>query len=131
MDDAYKGGCPFHGNCLEGLANGPAMEARWGARAETFPPDHPAWELEAHYLAIALHGFICTLSPQRIILGGGVMKQEHLFPLIRQKTLDSLNNYVQKEEIITDIDDYIVCPVLGSQAGVLGAIALAQDILAK
>lgn len=128
-DDPYKGRCPFHGNCLEGLANGPSLEARWGARAETFAEDHPAWELEAHYLATALHDFICAFSPQRIILGGGVMKQVQLFPMVREKTLESLNNYVQKEELISKIDEYIVYPELGDQAGVLGAIALGQDIL--
>lgn len=128
-DDPYGGGCPYHGNCLEGLANGPSLEARWGASAKSFAGDHPAWELEAHYLAIALHDFICTFSPQRIILGGGVMKQSQLFPMVREKTLESLNSYVQKEEITLKIDDYIVYPQLGDQAGVLGAIALGQDSL--
>ncbi len=127
-DDPLPGGnCPFHGHCFEGMANGPALEARWGARAETFTPDHPAWELEAHYLAAALHGFVCTLSPQRIILGGGVMNQAHLFPLVREKTLASLNQYVQHTSILEDIDNYIVPPGLGNQAGVLGAIALGMD----
>ena len=127
-DDPYGGGCPFHKNCLEGLANGPSLEARWGASAKTFAVDHPAWELEAHYLAIALHDFICNFSPQKIILGGGVMKQDQLFPMVREKTLESLNTYIQKEEILSEIDDYIVYPQLGDQAGVLGALALGQDI---
>jgi fructokinase len=127
-DDHYSEGCPYHGNCLEGLANGPSIEARWGARAETLSKDHPAWELEAHYLAIALHNFICTMSPQRIILGGGVMEQEHLFPMIRQKTKESLNSYVQSNDLLSEIDQYIVSPYLGNKAGVLGAIALAQEI---
>ncbi len=83
--DPFAGCCPFHGDCLEGLACGPAIEQRWGARGETLPPDHPAWPLEAHYLALALANFICTLSPQRIILGGGVMNQRHLFPMIRRE----------------------------------------------
>ena len=126
ITDPYKGGCPFHGDCLEGLANGPAIQARWGQLAESLPPDHPAWTLEAHYLALGLVNFIYILSPQRIIMGGGVMKQSHLFPLIRQKVLDILNNYVKSKQILEHIDDYIVPPALGSNAGVLGALALAE-----
>jgi fructokinase len=123
--DPFPGSCPFHGDCLEGLANGPAMEKRWGQRAETLPIDHPAWDLEAHYLALGLVTFICMLSPQRIILGGGVMSQPQLFPLIREKVLTLLNEYVQSPQILDRIDEYIVPPGLGSRAGVLGAIALA------
>ena len=123
--DPFDGVCPYHGDCLEGLATGPALEARWGQRGETLPPDHPAWPLEAHYLALGLVNLICTLSPQRIILGGGVMKERHLFPLIRAEVQDLLNGYVQAPEILDDIDDYIVPPALGGRAGVLGAIALA------
>lgn len=124
--DPYKGGCPFHGDCLEGLANGPAIKARWGQSAESLPPDHPAWVLEANYLALGLVNFIYILSPQRIIMGGGVMKQSHLFPLIRKKVLDILNNYVKSKQILEYIDDFIVPPALGSNAGVLGALALAE-----
>jgi fructokinase len=125
-DDPMPGGyCPFHGNCLEGMASGPAIETRWGVKADTLPPDHPAWELEAHYLSLALHAFICVMSPQRIILGGGVMDQEMLFPMIRQKVHSSLNGYV-KHPLLEKMEEYIVPPVLGSRAGVLGAIALAQ-----
>jgi fructokinase len=124
--DPFPGVCPFHGDCLEGLANGPALEARWGQRGETLPADHPAWPLEAHYLALALVNLICILSPQRIILGGGVMKGPHLFPLIRAKVLELLNGYVQAPELLDDIDSYIVPPDLGGRAGVLGALALAQ-----
>lgn len=124
--DPFAGGCPYHGDCLEGLANGPAMEKRWGQRAETLPLDHPAWDLEAHYLALGLINFICTMSPQRIIMGGGVMQQSHLFPLIRQKVLTGLNGYVQSPQITQHIDEYIVPPGLGSKAGVLGAFALAE-----
>jgi fructokinase len=125
-DDPYEGRCPFHGDCLEGLASGPALEERWGARAETLPADHPAWELEATYLAYALVNFILTLTPQRIILGGGVMEQPQLFPLIRAKTQELLNCYFQVSEILEQIDSYIVPPALGNQAGLLGAIALAE-----
>jgi len=126
--DPFPGACPYHGDCLEGLASGPALEKRWGARAETLPPDHPAWKLEACYLALALVNFICTLSPQRIILGGGVMEQAQLFPLILREVQQLLNGYVQSPVIIENIDAYIVPPGLGKRAGVLGAIALAATV---
>ncbi len=128
--DPFPGACPFHQDCLEGLAAGPAIAARWGAPAETLPPDHPAWDLEADYLAQALHAFICTLSPQRIIMGGGVMSQEHLFPRIRKRVQRLLNGYIQHEALRSEIDSYIVPPGLGSRAGVLGALALAARALA-
>lgn len=124
--DPFPGNCPYHGDCLEGLACGPAIEARWGQRAETLSPGHPAWALEAHYLALGLTNFIVTLSPQRIILGGGVMAQKHLFPLIRSEVQSLLNGYIQSPMIGEQIDSYIVPPVLGNRAGVLGGIALAQ-----
>lgn len=127
--DPFPGKCPYHGDCLEGMAAGPAIEARWGVKGQNLPPDHPAWELEAHYLALALRTFICTLSPQRIILGGGVMAQPQLFPLVRQKTLAALNGYVQSPAILEQIDSYIVPPGLGNRAGVLGALALAQQAI--
>lgn len=125
--DPFPGICPYHGDCLEGLASGPAIEARWGQKGPTIPPDHPAWELEAHYLALALANFICTLSPQRIILGGGVMHQTQLFPLIRRRVLEHLGGYIQHPQITESIETYIVPPALGDRAGVLGAIALAID----
>jgi fructokinase len=124
--DPFAGVCPFHGDCLEGLASGPAMNARWLEPAERLPDDHPAWPLEARYLALALVNFICTLSPERVILGGGVMARDLLFPLLRRSVLDLLNNYVRAEALVRDIDRYIVPPALGDRAGVLGALALAQ-----
>lgn len=126
--DPYPGYCLFHGDCFEGLASGPAMRARWGQPAETLPPDHPAWDLEATYLARALQNFIFTLSPRRIILGGGVMEQRHLFPLVRAKVVEFLKGYVQSQEILDTIDAYIVPPGLGNRAGVLGAVALARRL---
>ena len=127
--DPFPGICPYHGDCLEGLASGPAIEQRWGQKAATLPEDHPAWDLEADYLAQALHDFICTLSPQRIILGGGIMNQAHLFPRIRTRVQRSLNAYIQSPAISQHIETYIVPPALGGRAGVLGAIALAQRTL--
>lgn len=124
--DPFEGVCPFHGDCFEGLASGPAIEKRWGVKAETLPPDHPAWDLETSYIALALRSYICVLAPQLIIIGGGVAQQPHILPLIRQKTVASLNNYFQSPAILQHVDSYIVPPGLGNQAGVLGAIALAQ-----
>ncbi len=122
--DPFPGSCPYHGDCLEGLSTGPAVEKRWGQRGETLPLDHPAWELEAHYIALALVNFVLTVSPQRIILGGGVMQQQQIFPMIRANVQKSLNGYIRSEQIFEQIDDYIVPPALGGRAGVLGAIAL-------
>ncbi|MDQ2945379.1 MAG: ROK family protein [Acidobacteriota bacterium] len=115
--DPFPGNCPSHGDCLEGLAAGSAITARWGSPSAELPPDHPAWELEAHYLALGLVNWICTLSPERIIIGGGVMRRSSLFKLIRTKVDTLLNGYLAAPEILP--------PELGEQAGVLGAIALA------
>jgi fructokinase len=123
--DPFPGICPYHGDCWEGLATGPAIEARWGAKGRDLPADHPAWKLEAHYLALGVTNLICTLSPQKIILGGGVMRQRNLFNLIRRGTVQLLNGYIQMKEILEGMDQFIVPPQLGDNAGVLGAIALA------
>lgn len=125
-DDDFPGICPFHGACLEGLASGPALEKRYGQRAETLPDDHPAWELEAHYLALGLANIVCVLSPQQIVLGGGVMARERLFPAIREKLRALLNGYVEAPAITLDNDEFILPPGLGHRSGVLGAIALAE-----
>jgi len=125
--DPYAGCCSYHGDCFEGLAAGPAIVARWGQRADALPPEHPGLALEAHYLALGLVSYICTLSPQRIILGGGVMEQIHLLPLIRREVQTLLNGYLQIPETQEHIDDYIVRPGLGNRSGVLGAIALARQ----
>jgi fructokinase len=124
--DPYEGHCPFHGDCLEGLACGPALNARWGRPAEDLPDDHPAWALEARYLALALNDFVCTLSPRRIILGGGVMERLSLFPKIHHELQSLLNGYVQASQITTHIDRYVVPPAFGPRAGLIGALALAS-----
>ena len=108
--DPFAGVCPFHGDCLEGLASGPAIRARWGQPAEELPDDHPAWALEAHYLALALVNFVCTFSPRRIVIGGGVMSNPQLLPLIRTQVVELLNNYVRAPEVVEQIDEYIVAP---------------------
>ncbi|MEO0350283.1 MAG: ROK family protein [Cyanobacteria bacterium P01_A01_bin.15] len=125
--DPFVGACPFHQDCLEGLASGYAMEKRWHQRAESLPADHPAWPLEAHYLSTGLINFILTLSPERIILGGGVMAQPRLLPLIRSQVRERLRAYLEVPKIMTDIDNYIVPPKLGNKAGIMGAFVLAQQ----
>lgn len=127
-DDSYVGKCPFHKDCFEGLASGPAIEERWGVKAYELSVNHKAWEFEAYYIAQALVNYILTISPERIVLGGGVMKQFQLFPLIRKNVKEMLNNYVQTKEILENIDKYIVSPALGDNAGLLGCIALALKV---
>jgi fructokinase len=119
--DPFPGCCPYHGDCLEGLASGPAIEARWGLPARSLPGDHPAWKLVSHYLALGLANWIFTLSPQRIIVGGGVMQSPALFPAVRAEVAKLLSSYVAAPEIVP--------PQLGVHAGVLGAIALAESVL--
>lgn len=125
--DPYAGFCTYHGDCWEGLSAGPAIEGRWGIRGEELPPDHPAWLLEADYLAYGLVAIICVTSPQRIIMGGGVMHQMHLFPMVRARVKELLNGYIQHAAILERIDEYIVPPALGDRAGIAGALALAQQ----
>ncbi len=125
--DPFPGVCPFHGNCLEGLASGPAMAARWGAPAETLAAGHPAWALEARYLALALQNIVCTLSPERIVLGGGVMAQPALLPRVRAELAALLNGYIQAPAVLERMDDYVVAPALGHRAGVAGALVLAAQ----
>jgi len=126
--DPFPGSCPYHKDCLEGLASGPAMQARWGKRAQELPADHPAWALEAHYLALGLATWVCTVSPERILLGGGVMQQASLFQMIRQELLRLLNGYIDAKPLLNEIDSYVAPPELGSRAGVLGAMVLAEHI---
>jgi len=127
--DPFPGACPFHGDCFEGMCAGPALEKRWGQKAETLPIDHPAWDLEAHYIAMALANFMYILMPQKIVIGGGVAQQAQMLPLIRQKFQEIVNNYIQSSLVTRDIGNYIVLPGLGARAGVLGAFALAERAL--
>lgn len=121
-EDPFKGVCPFHGDCLEGMASGPAIEKRWGVKGSELPDDHQAWEMEAFYLAQALSGVILLLSPKKVILGGGVMHQKQLFPLVRKLVARNLNGYVVAPDIL--MDNYIVPPGLGDNAGLCGALGL-------
>ena len=126
-DPTPDGFCPFHKGCLEGLASGPAIEKRWGRKAYELPQDHEAWELEGWYLAQMCVNAICTLSPEKIILGGGVMQQKHLFPMIRKKTQELLNGYIRHQAILEKIDAYITEPGLGTKSGATGALLLAKQ----
>lgn len=128
-DDNFEGLCPSHGDCFEGLAAGPAIEKRWNMKGIDIPRDHVAWDIEAYYIAQALVNYIMILSPEKIVLGGGVMKQKQLFPKIREEVKKLLAGYIVKPELTTDIDDYIVYPELGDNAGTYGALALAKRVL--
>ena len=128
-DTSPAGFCPYHEGCLEGLASGPAMEKRWGMSARELEPDHPAWAMEAHYLAQMCVNAIVSFSPEKIILGGGVMQQQHLFPLIRRETLRLLGGYVQHSAILNGMEDYIVPPGLKTESGIKGAFLLAKRAL--
>ena len=125
--DPFPGCCPFHGACFEGLASGPAIRRRLGIEAEDLPNDHPYWELEAGYVASALVSYILILAPLRIVLGGGIMRRQFLFPRIRQEVLRLLGNYLQVGSLFGDLGSYIVPPGLGSHSGAYGAMALAMS----
>lgn len=127
-DDSYEGKCPYHKTCLEGLAAGPAIEERWGKKAVELAGRTEVWELEADYIAQALVGYILTLSPEMIILGGGVMHQEQLFPLIRTKVSELLGGYVQAIEL-EDMEHYIVPASLHDDQGIMGCLELARRAL--
>lgn len=128
-DDDFAGACPFHGDCLEGMASGPALEKRWQVKGHELSADHSAWEIEAFYLAQSIAGAILLLSPEKVILGGGVMQQAQLYPLIREAVKRNLNGYLNAGAILEHIDDYIVPPGLGQQAGLCGALALGLSAL--
>jgi len=129
--DSFKGICPFHGDCFEGLASGIAIETRWGMRGTSLAPDHAAWDLEAEYIAQAVANYTLTLSPQRIIIGGGVGSVSHLLPRVQKRTRELINGYIQSTVILENIETYIVHPGLGNRSGVLGAIALAEEAVQK
>lgn len=123
-EDPFDGACPYHKDCLEGMAAGPALERRWGVKGNELAGSHPAWELEAYYLAQAVANAILFVSPKKVILGGGVMHQSQLFPLVRQEVQRLLNNYISHELLRSGIDQYIVPPALGDNAGLYGCLAL-------
>jgi fructokinase len=124
--DPFSGVCPYHGDCWEGLASGRAIEARWGRSPTELGADEAVWQLEARYLALGLVCVICILSPERIVLGGGVMHEPRLLPLIHREVSALMNGYLDHPSVGEGIADYVTLPRLGSRSGVLGGIALAR-----
>jgi fructokinase len=125
--DPFPGICPYHRDCLEGLASGEALSKRWGLAGEALPDSHPGWDLEAEYIALALTNLVYVFSPQKIVLGGGVAQHVGFFPAVRSKVQRLLNGYIHSPLVQEKIDEYIVPPALGNRSGVLGAIAMAID----
>ncbi|MBP3645737.1 MAG: ROK family protein [Clostridia bacterium] len=123
-DPIPHGVCPYHDGCLEGLAAGPAIGARIGGDAKNLPDDHPVFQMEAHYLAQMCVNLITTLSPQRIVLGGGVMQRENILPMVRKETVRLLGGYVQSPMITEKIDEYIVAPELFPVSGLVGSFLI-------
>lgn len=130
--DTFAGVCKYHGNCLEGLASGPAIKERWHVHsALDLPDNHEGWQLEAYYLGLALANYTMSLSPKRIVIGGGVMRQHHLLPKIREQLTKHLGGYILNQTVVKGLEQYIVTPGLQENAGVLGAIALAELALTQ
>lgn len=117
--DGFRGVCPYHGNCLEGMASGPSMQARWGVPADQLPPEHAAWRVEADYLAQACVNVACVLSPQMVVLGGGVMGQAHLLEMVRQRARELCNGYLPLPRIESPGLKY---------PGLSGALLLAMEV---
>ncbi|GCF94077.1 fructokinase [Enterococcus florum] len=123
-EDTYKGCCPYHQDCLEGLASGPSLEARTGIKGEQLTADDPIWELQAYYLAQALVAYTVIVGPEKIVLGGGVMNQDHLLQKIRRHFLKAINGYVQ----VPSVEEYIVRWELPNESGLIGALLLAMEL---
>jgi fructokinase len=117
--DPFEGSCPFHGDCLEGLASGSALRERWGAPGEELT-DPVAWDLEAEYLALGLVNLVTVLSPERIVLGGGVGRAPGLVDRVDARLAERLAGYVPAPAVVT--------PGLGPSSGVVGAIELARGL---
>lgn len=124
-DSTFAGTCPYHGDCLEGLASGPAIQARWQTLAKDLPADHQGWEIEARYLAFGVCNLIVATAPERIVIGGGVMSHPGLIDRVRTNVKKTLNNYLDVPQITDSLEDYIVLPQLGALSGVTGALILA------
>jgi fructokinase len=127
-DDSFLGVCPVHGDCWEGLASGPAIERRWGVAPPDLPDDHRAWALEANYVALGILSIVLVASPHRVVVGGGVMDRPALLPMVRSRLRELMAGYLDTPMLGGEIDSYVVAPALGDDAGVLGAIVLAQSI---
>jgi fructokinase len=131
-NDRWPGSCPFHGDCVEGLASGPAIAARLGVEAHLVPPQDPVWATVAHALAQLLHALVLTTAPRRILIGGGIAEaRPELLGLMRRQLAQSLNGYIDRPEMSDDIDRFVAAPALGALAGPLGALALAANALGE
>lgn len=128
--DDYEGKCPYHKTCLEGMAAGPAIEERWGRKGTELADRKEVWELEAYYIGQALVNYIMILSPERIVLGGGVTHQEHMMPLIREEVRRQMAGYICTRQM-EDLDHYIVLPSLHDDQGIMGALKLAMNELER
>ena len=124
--DPFDGVCPVHGDCWEGLASGPAIERRYDVSPAELSDGHQAWSLEADYVALGILGIVLVASPHRVIVGGGVMDRPGLLPMVRVRLRELVAGYLDTRLLDEDIDSYLVTPALGDEAGVLGAIAMAQ-----
>lgn len=124
-EDKYLGKCPYHKDCLEGLAAGPGIEERWGEKGIQLAERDEVWDLEGFYIAQALMQYILILSPKKIILGGGVMKQKQVFSYIHKHLVELVHDYVE----LPELSDYIVSPGLGDNAGITGSLMLAHEAL--
>lgn len=129
--EGFAGICPFHGTCIEGLASGPAMRAAWGVPAERLPPGHPAWDIQADYLAQLCMTLVLTVVPARIVLGGGVMQQDFLRDAIRARTRALLGGYVAKYDSDTAMAGLITAPQCTEPPGLVGAYLLAAEAAAR
>ncbi len=126
--DSFAGVCPVHGNCWEGMASGPAIAERWSASPDSLPDDHQAWSLEAEYLALGIWSIVVVASPELVVVGGGVMQRASLLPLVGERLRALNGGYLSTPMLADAVDSYLVAPELGDRAGVLGAIALAQQL---
>jgi fructokinase len=123
--DTFEGVCPYHPNCVEGLASGPSIEKRWNKKAFELTERAEVWDMEAFYIAQAIVNIILTLSPHKIVLGGGVMHQMQLFPIIRRMVSELLNGYIKTSQL-ADMDNYIVPASLNDDQGIMGCLQLAK-----
>jgi fructokinase len=128
--DDFAGVCPVHGDCWEGIACGSALAARWGGPPQDLPDDHEAWPLEAEYLALGILSIVYVASPERIIVGGGVMERAGLLDMVRGRLRGLNGGYLDTPMLGDRVSEYLVPPALGDRSGVLGALALAEQAAA-
>jgi fructokinase len=126
LDTPNTSSCPFHACCVEGLASGSSLNLRFPEGVQALPEDHVIWEVESHYLALLCANLTQAFAPKKIVLGGGVMQQQHLLPKIRAEFLRLVNGYAH-ERVITHVNDYVISASSSGLAGVNGALALAAS----